>query len=281
MPISNRSDINYSIIFILDIIAFVDNNNSSSIGKKYLVALDVYEGPLDLLLSLIENAELDITKVSLGLITNQYLSYITVIKNRDPGEVSSFLVIAAKLIQIKSNALLPKSDDSDMPSDEEDPGEALVQQLILYKKFKTISNILSEKDKKGYHSYLRLCPPPYEVEAKLDLSNITLDKLLQAAQMALQFTNDISDLDEVVSLPRITIREKIFGILDTLRIKKNTRFSALLSKNTRVEVVVTFLAMLELVKQHIVQASQEVIFGEIELQTSGELENIQVDDLEF
>ena len=254
---------------------------SPSIGKNYNVALEIYEGPLDLLLSLIENAELDITKVSLGLITDQYLAHLSLIKDRDPAEVSSFLVIAAKLIQIKSNALLPKPELPEMVSEEEDPGEALVQQLILYKKFKTVSNLLKDKDAAGHHSYLRVSPPPFEVEAKLDLSDVTLEDLLEAAQLAFQYTKELSHLDEVVSLPRVTIREKIFGILDILRINKATRFSYLLSKNTRVEIVVTFLAMLELVKQHIVHASQEIIFGEIELQTSGELENIQVDDLEF
>lgn len=259
----------------------MDILTSKSIGKGYLVTLDIYEGPLDLLLSLIENAELDITKVSLGLITNQYLSHLSLIKDRDPAEVSSFLVIAARLIQIKSNALLPKSDLPALISDEEDDAEALVQQLLIYKKFKTISNLLNEKDLAGLHSYLRVSPPPFEVEAKLDLSNITLEDLFEAAQTAFQYTKELTPLDEVVTMPRITIREKIFTILDILRVNKSTKFHSLLSKNSRIEIVVTFLAMLELVKQHIVHASQEIIFGEIELQTSGELENIQVDDLEF
>ena len=188
----------------------MDILSSKSSGKDYLVTLDIYEGPLDLLLSLIENAELDITKVSLGLITDQYLSHLSLIKDRDPAEVSSFLVIAARLIQIKSNALLPKSDLPALISDEEDDGEALVQQLLIYKKFKTISNLLNEKDLAGLHSYLRVSPPPFEVEAKLDLSNITLEDLYEAAQTAFQYTKELTPLDDVVTMPRITIREKIF-----------------------------------------------------------------------
>jgi segregation and condensation protein A len=101
---------------------------------NYTVRTTVYEGPLDLLLDLIERAELDITSVSLALVTDQYLAYIKNLERINADEVSAFLVIAAKLLQIKSEALLPRPPTR--PAGEEDAGRSLVDQLKLYKRFK-------------------------------------------------------------------------------------------------------------------------------------------------
>jgi len=103
---------------------------------NYTVQTPVYEGPLDLLLDLIERAELDITAVSLALVTDQYLAYINGMEERNADEISAFLVIAAKLVQIKSEALLPRPPARE--PGEEDAGQSLVDQLKLYKRFKEI-----------------------------------------------------------------------------------------------------------------------------------------------
>src|SRR4030043_2120203 len=115
--------------------------------SNYTIATPVYEGPLDLLLQLIEHAELDITKLSLALVTDQYLVYLHQLTDLEADEVSAFLVIATKLLQIKSEALLPRPPERE--PGEEDPGEALAKQLIAYNRYREIDNILIHREEDG------------------------------------------------------------------------------------------------------------------------------------
>ncbi|HWQ45830.1 MAG TPA: segregation/condensation protein A, partial [Longilinea sp.] len=121
--------------------------------EGYQVATEVYEGPLDLLLELIERAELDITRLALAQVTDQYLSYLHLLQERNAAEVSAFMVIAARLIQIKSAALLPRPTLDPSLIEEEDPGEALARQLILYKKFKEKAAYLDQRSAQGLRTY--------------------------------------------------------------------------------------------------------------------------------
>jgi segregation and condensation protein A len=230
---------------------------------NYRVQTPVYEGPLDLLLNLIEHAELDITTVSLATVTDQYLSYINSLEQINADEISAFLVIAAKLIQIKSEALLPRPPVRE--AGEEDAGQALVDQLKLYKRFKEIGGWLSEREQANLRTYLRVAPPP-KVEPKLDLSNITLAKLVTAAEEAFAKEKAKLPLGTVIAAPRVTIREKIDMISKMMKDVQRTAFSTLVKDSTsRLEIVVTFLAMLELIKRYRVQAYQEGLFSEIEI----------------
>jgi segregation and condensation protein A len=229
---------------------------------NYSVQTPVYEGPLDLLLNLIEHAELDITAVSLAMVTDQYLAYINSLEQINADEISAFLVIASKLLQIKSEALLPRPPER---HSEEDVGQSLVDQLKLYKRFKEIGGWLLERQQKNLRTYLRLAPPP-KVEAKLDLSNVTLDKLVAAAEVAFAREAAKKPLGEVIAPPRITIREKIDLIAQTLKEVERSTFRTLLTQGaSRLEIVVTFLAMLELIKRYRIQAAQEGLFGDIEI----------------
>ena len=250
--------------------------------EGYRIETDVYQGPLDLLLELIERAELDITHLALAQVTDQYLDYMHRLQLENPAEVSAFLIIATKLLLIKSNALLPKAT-SNLDAEEEDPGEALARQLILYKKFKDVANWMGERESEGYRSYLRIAPPPkILVQPKLDLSGVSLEDLITAAKEILLGRPPLPDLSTVVNLSRITIREKINFILEDLRKMGKTSFRRVLSKRTsRVEIVVTFLALLELVKQHIITANQTELFGDIDLNSSGELINNLEVEIEF
>jgi segregation and condensation protein A len=230
----------------------------------YRVFTPVYEGPLDLLLSLIEKAELDITRLALALVTDQYLSYIQQMEAVNAADISEFLVIAAKLIQIKSAALLPKPPV--IEPEEEDPGEALTRQLIEYKKFKDASKFLTTREEIGLRTYLHVAQTP-RLEPRLDLTGITLEDLIQAAREIFDGRSTIP-LNDVVAAPKITIRERITRILTILREKDRTLFSELISDNkSRLSVVVTFLAMLELVKRHVIEANQQSLFSDISLQT--------------
>ena len=249
--------------------------------EKYQVTTNVYEGPLDLLLQLIERAELDITSLALAQVTDQYLEHIKLLENRDPEEVSAFLVIAARLIQIKSAALLPKQVVPSLNDEEEDPGEALARQLILYKRFKEIASNLREQEEQNLRTYLRLAPLDIKVEPTLDMSGITIEDLIQAARYALANKPSLTSLSKVVTMSRITIREKIYRILEVIKIKDSSTFKEMLSEKNRVEIVVTFLALLELIKRHIVEAEQDQLFGDIQFRSAGEWNEEDINDIDF
>lgn len=251
--------------------------------EGYLIDTELYQGPLDLLLELIEKAELDITRISLARVTDQYLEYMHRLKLENPAEVSAFLVIAARLLQIKSSALLPRQPQDESLEPEEDAGDALARQLILYKRFKQIALWLNEREEINYRTYIRMAPPPkFTVQPKLDLSELTLENLIQAAREILATNTDLQNLDSVVNLPRITIRERINSILSSMQNGQISSFNLLLNnKYSRVEIVVTFLALLELVKRHILSAKQDSLFGNIELSQQAQVDsNIEV-EIEF
>lgn len=247
--------------------------------SSYTVAIPVYEGPLALLLDLIERAELDITAVSLAQVTDQYLAYVHSLEQVTADEISSFLVIAAKLIQIKSEALLPRPPARE--AGEENPADDLARQLRLYKRYKEIGMWLEERQSKNLRTFLRVAPPP-KVEAKLDLSGITLADLLESAERIFAAEQEKQSLGTVIAAPRITIREKIELISTRLRLERGATFRNLLGeKPTRLEIVVTFLALLELVKRYRVQAQQETLFSDIAIRPLDEFQEGEEFDLEF
>ncbi|MGE5223714.1 MAG: segregation and condensation protein A [Omnitrophica WOR_2 bacterium] len=246
---------------------------------SYQVATQVYEGPLDLLLQLIEHAELDITKLALAQVTDQYLEHLRQLKEHAAEEVSAFLVIAARLIQIKSEALLPRPPLR--APGEEDPGEALALQLIIYKRFRRIADFLKKREESGLQTFLRLAPPP-RAEGKIDLSDVTLNDLLMAANQVFTRNDGRPALNTVVAFPRITIREKIHLILQLLKNRGRATFQILLGRQrSRLDMVVTFLAMLELIKRRMIDVHQDTLFGDIEIETSESWEENDEFDLEF
>lgn len=257
----------------------MDLNIASRQTGGYTVTIPIYEGPLDLLLRLIEHAELDITAVSLATVTDQYLTYIRQLEDAHAEEISAFLVIAAKLIQIKSEALLPRPPVREVGED--DPAENLARQLRIYKRFKELANELEQRDLQGLHTYLRLAPPP-KVEGRLDLSEITLRDLLDAAQSTFLQEKEKQSLGTVISAPRVTIRQKIAYISDALSRNKNSSFKTLVGpESTRLEAVVTFLALLELIKRYRVSAQQDALFGDILIERSDDWDQEEEFELEF
>lgn len=250
--------------------------------QMYQVATPVYEGPLDLLLQLIERAELDITKLALAQVTDQYLEHIQKLPELSAEEVSGFLVIAARLIQIKSEALLPRPPVRE--PGEEDPGEALARQLLIYRQYKRIAEAMDARQKSGYHTYLRTISPP-KFEGKVDLSNVSLADLVSAARYVFLQRNRTllsENFESVVVPPKVTIRQKIGLIASLLRSKGTSSFRYLLGDaHSRVEVVITFLAMLELVKLHFVKVQQDQIFGDIQLEPAEDWQTNEEIELEF
>lgn len=239
--------------------------------EHYRIQTPVYEGPLDLLLELIERAELDITTLALAQVTDQYLVYLKNLEEHNASEVSAFLVIAARLLQIKSAALLPRPS-IDAPVHEEDSGEALARQLIIYKRFKELAFSLAVRHMTNLRTYLRVAPPVVKTEARLDLSGVTVKDLLKAARAILLSQPDLPALSRVVARQRITIREKIASIIASIKnFGKTTFHSLLISKTDRLELIVTFLAMLELTKRRAVYVQQSELFGDIQIEPADEI----------
>ncbi len=258
----------------------MDLNIATHQTGKYLVTTPVYEGPLDLLLQLIERAELDITSLALALVTDQYLQHIRAMQEAARAdEISAFLVIAAKLIQIKSEALLPRPPARE--AGEENPAEALAEQLRKYKRFKEISQWMEQRESAGLKTYLRLAPPP-KVEGRLDLSDITLMDLFSAAEGVFLSEKEKQSLGTVISAPKVTIRQKISFIAETMSKNKNSSFRRLIvDSKSRLEVVVTFLAMLELIKRYRISARQDALFGDIEIERSDDWNLEEEIEVEF
>ncbi len=237
--------------------------------SAYNVDLPVYAGPLDLLVQLIEREELEITKISLAQVTDQFLGYLRVLESLQIADIADFIAIAARLLLIKSEALLPRPVVR-QPG-EEDPADELARQLIAYKRYKEIAGNLQQREQAGLKTFLRLAPPP-KVEAKLDLSGVTTLDLLEAVRRALAVAPERPGLGTVVAPPRVTIRDQIRLIAGSLRASGGRiSFQKMLAgAASRMEVVVTFLAVLELIKRRRVEARQSEMFGEIELLTLGE-----------
>lgn len=246
---------------------------------SYAVQLPVFEGPLDLLLHLIERAELDITRVALAQVTDQFLSYLAAMQERNLEEVVGFLVVAARLLQIKSEALLPRPPQREMG--EEDPGEELARQLRLYRAFKRSAEFLHRRVQLGLRSYVRLAPPP-RVPPRFDLSTVSLADLTRAAAQVLSRSPEPPPLNLLVSAPKVTIREQIRRIANAIRAEGRAAFHRVVRGfQTKMEVVVAFLAMLELVKRRQVDARQSELFGEIELVPTETWNNDEDFELEF
>ncbi|MDY7078878.1 MAG: segregation/condensation protein A [Chloroflexota bacterium] len=238
---------------------------------SYQIRLPVFEGPLDLLLHLIEREELDITTIALTQVTDQYMDYLAELKQRQvqAKELTNFLVVATKLLFIKSLALLPRPPA--LIPEAQDVSDELVRQLQAYKRFKEIASLLHEREKKGLHGYVRIAPPP-RIEPQLDTGDVTLQDLLVAVQQALDAKPGLPT-GEVVAPITVTIVEQIARIEGQLARHRLVRFREVLSgASTRVEVIVTLLALLELIKQDQVQVQQEQLFGEIVIERSEPIE---------
>ncbi len=230
-------------------------------GTDYNIQTEVYNGPLDLLLKLISDAELDITRLSLAKVTDQYLTHLKTIQNKSAVEVSGFLVIAAKLIQIKSEAILPRPPERQ--EGEEDPAENLARQLKIYRAIKQSAQWLQSMEEKGHRSYIRLAPPPV-IDDKVDLEGVSTGDLASILKTLYRFEEEAASVSSVVTIPKLTIKQKIRDLIQRLKKNDNISYQDLLSeKFDRIEAIVLFLSILELIKQNYATVSQTSIFGDI------------------
>lgn len=233
----------------------------NELSKMYKIKIEKFEGPLDLLLRLIEEEEMDISEISLARITDQYIEYLERMEDANPNEMADFLVVAAKLLWIKSKALLPS-----LEIDGEDGGD-LARQLRIYKEYRDASLVLHKMILKKHFTFVRERPPIGAGDVFFN-PPIWLNK----EKLAQVFREIINDLEPIVRLPRgvvksaVSIQEKIQQIRDLIRGNIEIKFHAVIARaKSKVEVIVNFLAVLELLKQRHVVVRQEKMFGEINI----------------
>jgi segregation and condensation protein A len=236
--------------------------------EAYRVQLPVFEGPLDLLLQLIEREKLDISAISLAQVADQFLQTVRQMDAVDAGDLSDFLVVAAKLVWIKSRLLLPQPRPPSDDAEEEDPAEALARQLREYKRFKEAAALLRVIEEAGLRTYLRAAPPP-ELEARLDPAGGLMADLLAAANVAFKSLEEAQvDIPQGMVVPfKLTIHDQIVRIRDVTAEGRRVSFRSLLSgAHHRLEIIVTLLAVLELIKRQAIRVSQDAAFGEITIE---------------
>ena len=231
-------------------------------NPAFQLQLPVFEGPLDLLLYLIEREELDITAVSLVQVTDQYLAYLHAADQVDAAALAEFIVVGARLLYLKSRALLPRppGDDESL----EDVGDDLVQRLREYRRFKDAAASLRAIEEEGLRAYPRLAPPP-ALPLPTGLDGVTLDLLTKIVREVLERQPEEPPA-VVVERHIVTIEQKVAELSAALQRSKRLSFRAFISAcASRVEVIVAFMAVLELIKALRLQAEQDQLFGDISL----------------
>jgi segregation and condensation protein A len=234
--------------------------------------LEIFEGPLDLLLHLIKKNEVSITDIPIAAITEQYLATLELMQTLNLDVAGEFLVMAATLIHIKSRMLLPAGDgDSDNDEEGEDPREELVRRLLEYQRFKDAAGELSQRDVLTRDVFVRRAPPT-EQPPPPDYRELSVFELLSALRRVLERLPK-NEYHEVM-LEKITVREKMTVMLDRLRSDGRIAFDSLFAEaRTRMEVIVTFLAMLELVKIAAIRIFQDTPQGPIIIEAAVTVEH--------
>jgi|SRR5581483_5447701 len=229
----------------------------------YQITLPAFDGPMDLLLHLIKEHELDIYDIPISRITKEYLAYLEIMRTLNLEIAGDFLVMAATLMQIKSRMLLPVDPTPDQP--EEDPRLELMRRLVEYKKFKDAADQLLDLEKNKNHLLPRNVPLGMkEVGEEEHLEEVTLFGLLAAFKDVLIHTQE--DVTAELSRPEITVSQKINDLMDLLQNEQKIVFRPFLTAcRTKIEKIVALLALLELVRLKLVRVFQNKVFGEIEV----------------
>jgi segregation and condensation protein A len=232
----------------------------------YKVKLEVFEGPLDLLLYLIKRDEIDIYDISIERITRQYLEYLQAFKELQIDIAGEFVVMAANLIYLKSRSLLPLDQQPpEEDAEEDDPRWDLIRQLIEYKKFKEAATQLHDRALEQERIFTRDGSSSAVIDAPLPLHEVGIFQLIHAFQEVIKRVEAREDLQEIFG-ERFSVSDKIEKILERVGNGTPVRFSELFGQIvSRLEIVVTFLALLELIRLNQVRALQPKMFDEIEI----------------
>lgn len=240
------------------------------------VKLQVFEGPLDLLLHLLDKNKVNIYDIPIVEITNQYMEYIREMQRQDLNVMSEFMVMAATLLDIKAKMLLPAPETED-DEEAEDPRAQLVQQLLEYKMYKYISTELKDRQMDASRVMFKVPTIPSEVaayEEPVDLdelvADLTLDKLNEIFQSIMK--KQVDKIDPIrskfgkIQKEEISLEACMTALENYARSHKHFSFRGLLEQaKSKTEIIVTFLAILELMKMGTIQITQEAIFDDIQI----------------
>jgi len=241
------------------------SNDSSSVGNApYTVRLEMFEGPLDLLLHLIHKNELDITNIPIALITEQYLEYLKLMRVLNLDMAGEYLLMASTLLYIKSKTLLPASSEEG-EEEGEDPRAELVRRLLEYQKYKEAAAELEKRPMLDRDVFLRSTPIEIEDAGEEERVEVNLFELIEAFRKILERVKT-EEFHEVI-LDRLSVEEKaqeIFSLLQ--REKRSMAFHLLFPEQaSRRVIIITFLAILELVKMKLVRVFQLTPFETIRI----------------
>lgn len=231
------------------------------------IKLETFEGPLDLLLHLIKSAKVDIYDIPIAEITDQYIKYIDDMNDINLDNASEFLIMAATLLEIKSRMLLPKQKQEN-DEEEEDPRKELVYKLVEYKKYKEFAKQLKSIEEDNIIYFKQPEPVSGVNKGEADFKNVTVEGLMFAFKNVLNSYknkfNKNSRIPENINYDEYKIEDKIKYITDIVEDKKSVKFSYFFeSCQNKMELIVTFLAMLELIKLKYIAAYQKNNFDDI------------------
>ncbi|MCY4639289.1 MAG: segregation/condensation protein A [Chloroflexi bacterium] len=246
--------------------AGVPDARSGDDAAPFALRLPAFEGPLDLLLQLIERRELDVTAVSLLEVTEQYLAHLRAADRIDVARLAEFIAIGARLLLLKSRALLPRAPEEGEESAEEDDAEALVAALREYRRYRDLAGELRARGEAG-RSYRREAPAP-ERPPGSGLDGVEMETLAAILRGVLErFAAEQDSGVTPVQRERVRLRDRIEVLVARLEEERRLSFRSLLEgARSRLQVVVDFLAVLELIKAGFVEATQTTPFGDIELE---------------
>ncbi len=230
---------------------------------QYKITIDNFDGPLDLLLHLIKENNIDIYDIKVEEIAKQYLDYIESMKNLNLSIASEYLVMASELIEMKSRMLLPKREEEDTDEYEEDPREVLIERLLAYKKYKEVTKefkdleltrkLVISKEQENLSKYLK----------EEENENLSVSDLVDAFNNLLEKKRLEKPVQTKITKKELSVTEKVIKIRDILKKKRKVNFEDLFENSSKEEIIVSFLSILEMLKKDEIIVKQENNFNNI------------------
>ena len=230
---------------------------------QYKITIDNFDGPLDLLLHLIKENNIDIYDIKVEEIAKQYLDYIESMKNLNLSIASEYLVMASELIEMKSRMLLPKREEENNDEYEEDPREVLIERLLAYKKYKEVTKefkdleltrkLVISKEQENLSKYLK----------EEENENLSVSDLVDAFNNLLEKKRLEKPVQTKITKKELSVTEKVIKIRDILKNKRKVNFEDLFENSSKEEIIVSFLSILEMLKKDEIIVKQENNFNNI------------------
>ena len=234
---------------------------------EYLIRIDEFEGPLDLLLHLVKESNIEIKDIKINEITEQYLEYIRKMESLNINVASEYLVMAATLMEIKSKSLLPeeKNNKEEQDDEEEVSKEILIQKLIDYEKYKEVTKSFKELEISRREIYTKAPSKISEITDQkiVNDTDITLEDLMNAFTKYLERKDKEKPITTKVTNKEYSVRKRKYDIKERLKPKEKTQFTSLFTEYNKSYIVVTFMAILELAKEDEIILTQDSNFDEI------------------